>query len=148
MSDHTGRQLGNWVLESLLGTGAFGAVYLAKNPVIGQEAAVKVLHPQMATREVKRRFFAEARAASQARLADDDPRPHPGVVQIFDGDDGSRTGDGLCYIVMERLHGHDAAPRGAGGGRCRPLDGAARPAALAPDTLLAAPPPRRWSTAT
>jgi chemotaxis protein histidine kinase CheA len=134
--DYTGRQLGTWRLIRVLGTGAFGSVYLAKNPLIDREAAVKVLHPHLVPNQtIRRRFFDEARAASQARLEGDEG-PHPGVVQNFDGDDGSSNSEGLCYIVMERLVGKTLHEILADQGPLSAAETAALGAALA-DTLAA-----------
>lgn len=61
-----GVQIGSYVLDSLLGTGAFGVVWLAHRPETGERVAIKVLHPEAAlARESVERFKREAWALSQ-----------------------------------------------------------------------------------
>ncbi len=69
-----------------LGRGGTSAVYLARDQVLEIPIALKVLHPQLAgpaRSEARRRFFAEARLAAALR--------HPGVIAIYDLDEGART---------------------------------------------------------
>jgi predicted Ser/Thr protein kinase len=69
-----------------LGRGGTSAVYLARDQVLDIPIALKVLHPQLAgpaRSEARRRFFAEARLAAALR--------HPGVIAIYDLDEGART---------------------------------------------------------
>jgi predicted Ser/Thr protein kinase len=77
-----------------LGRGGTSTVYLARDPSLGIELALKVLHPQLAAfdrTEACHRFFHEARVAARLR--------HPGVVAIYDLDEETRT------LVMEHLSG-------------------------------------------
>ena len=61
-----GSQIGEYVLESLLGSGAFGVVWLGRRPSTGERVAIKVLHPEAAvSRENVERFRREAWALSQ-----------------------------------------------------------------------------------
>jgi serine/threonine protein kinase len=72
-----------------------GEVYLARHRVLGREAAIKVLLPEISLDEaVVMRFFNEARATAQLR--------HPNIVEIFDCD---ALPNGRAYIVMEFLAG-------------------------------------------
>jgi serine/threonine-protein kinase len=90
-----GTRVGNYRIESLIGEGGMGKVYLALHPGIGRNAAIKVLaageasDPQLASR-----FVTEARAANAIR--------HPNIVDIYDC---GVLGDGTPYIVMEYLEG-------------------------------------------
>jgi hypothetical protein len=96
-----GQTVGNYRLTRLLGEGGMGAVYLAEHPRIGRQAAVKILHAELArSEELVQRFFNEALAANAIR--------HPGIVEIFDS--GNLTGGG-AYIVMELLEGESVAAR-------------------------------------
>ena len=52
-----------------------GAVYLAYEPALDRRVAVKVLHPEMATAEMERRFISEAQTI--AKLAS-----QPNIVAI------------------------------------------------------------------
>jgi serine/threonine protein kinase len=60
-----GSQIGIYALESILGSGAFGVVWLAHRTDTGERVAIKVLHPEAAvSREVVERFRREAWALS------------------------------------------------------------------------------------
>jgi serine/threonine-protein kinase len=87
--------IGTYRLIRKIGEGGMGAVYLAEHTLLGRQAALKVLRPELSRHEeVVRRFFNEAKAVT--RIAD------PGIVQVFDF--GYAT-DGSAYIVMELLDG-------------------------------------------
>lgn len=61
-----GFQIGVYVLESLLGSGAFGVVWLARRADTDERVAIKVLHPEAAvSHESVERFRREAWALSQ-----------------------------------------------------------------------------------
>jgi serine/threonine-protein kinase len=95
-----GQILGGYRVIEQLGTGGMGVVYVAQHELIGKRAAVKVLLPELSRdAAVVRRFFNEARAATQVR--------HPGIVEVFDF---GHT-DGIAYIVMELLHGETLSAR-------------------------------------
>ncbi|WP_437928412.1 serine/threonine-protein kinase [Sorangium sp. So ce291] len=90
-----GQWLGPFQLIQLLGIGAMGAVYLARDTVLQRDVAVKLIAKGSADTDPDRRdrFLREARAA--ARLL------HPNVVQIFQvGEDAE-----VRYIAMEYVHG-------------------------------------------
>ena len=94
----TGRVLdGKYVLGPVIGRGAIGRVYRAKQLSLEREVAVKILNPGYSNHpEAIARFRLEARAASRIR--------HPGIVTILDW--GKDT-DGLFYLVIEYLPGRD-----------------------------------------
>ncbi|MDQ3336358.1 MAG: serine/threonine protein kinase [Myxococcota bacterium] len=96
-----GETLGHYRILSTIGKGGMGVVYLAEHTLIGRQAAVKLLLPEM-TRdaELVDRFFNEARAAAKAR--------HQGLVEVFDF---GYADDGSAYIVMEVLSGESLAAR-------------------------------------
>jgi serine/threonine protein kinase len=76
MIDLVGRQIGNYRLTRLLGSGNFADVYLGEHLHLDMhQAAIKVLRAQLA-REDMERFRAEARVL--AHLA------HPGIVRLLD----------------------------------------------------------------
>jgi WD40 repeat protein/serine/threonine protein kinase len=81
-------QLGPFQVLRVLGTGAFGVVYLAEDMRLGRQVALKVPRPEvMVTPSLRERFLREARAA--ARLH------HTNIVPVFEvGEAGP-----LCYIV-------------------------------------------------
>jgi serine/threonine-protein kinase len=91
------RIAGNYEILDLLGEGAMGRVYRAKQLSLDKVVAIKVLHKHLATdTKLAKRFHREARAAS--RLS------HPNSVQIIDF---GAAEDGTLYIAMEFLEGED-----------------------------------------
>ncbi|MFE2411319.1 serine/threonine-protein kinase [Kitasatospora sp. NPDC059408] len=99
---------GRYRLESLLGRGGFGSVWLATDARMGRKVAVKVLLEEHATdREAVSRFIREARTAGG--LAG----PH--IVTVHDygrvpagGGSGSGSGE-THYLVMEYVRGRSLA---------------------------------------
>ncbi len=91
-------------IESLLGRGGMGAVYVGRNLRTRKAWAIKVLLPEMSERGVVlQRFLAEAQAAGVIG--------HPGIVEIIDQDcDGD-----LYFLVMPKLEGEELAARIARG---------------------------------
>jgi parallel beta-helix repeat protein len=85
---------GRYVLESPLGRGGFGEVWQGTDRQLRRPVAVKVMDERVPD---ARRFEREARIA--ARLQ------HPGITVVHD----FGTHDGLPFIVMELLRGHDLA---------------------------------------
>jgi eukaryotic-like serine/threonine-protein kinase len=78
-----------------IGHGGMATVYRARDPRLGREVAVKVIHKHLRENpEVGTRFVAEARAAAKLR--------HPCIVDVFDvsGDD-----DPERYLVVELIRG-------------------------------------------
>ncbi|MFN3244266.1 MAG: protein kinase domain-containing protein [Planctomycetota bacterium] len=99
-------------LRQCIGVGAMGAVYLASDRTLGREVAVKLLQNAVfASPERHERFAREAKVLAALR--------HPNIVSVFDH---GRTGDGLHYIVMERLVGmplSEVLQQAEGDGRLR-----------------------------
>jgi serine/threonine-protein kinase len=88
-------------IESVLGRGGMGAVYLATNTGISKRVALKFLSKEAARHaDAVERFKREARAASMVESAH--------IVQIFD--DGTAE-DGRPFLVMELLRGEDLRAR-------------------------------------
>lgn len=78
-----------------IGHGGMATVYRARDPRLGREVAVKVIHKHLRENaEVAARFLAEARAAAKLR--------HPGIVEVYDV---STEEDGERYLVVELLRG-------------------------------------------
>jgi serine/threonine protein kinase/HD-like signal output (HDOD) protein len=111
LSELIGQQIGNYVVESLLGQGGMAVVYLARHPALGREVAVKLLSPEYkADVDLNARFLQEARVTANFR--------HPNIVEIYDlGDIGGRA-----YYTMERLVGTDLASHAAKRGRFPPAE--------------------------
>jgi len=89
------KQLGQYRLKTLIGSGGMGEVYLAEHVLMKRPCAIKVIHPEKAgDPKVLARF--EREVQSTARLS------HWNSVDIFDY---GRTQDGTFYYVMEYLPG-------------------------------------------
>lgn len=86
---------GKFRILKKIGAGGMGAVYLAEEPDMGREVAIKILHPSLKGRsDLVSRFRREARAMSQLK--------HPHTVRVFMY---GELEDGSLYIVMEMLEG-------------------------------------------
>src|SRR6266542_2679804 len=87
---------GQYKIESLLGKGGMGAVFLARHILLGDRVAIKILPPEVRNNaEWLRRFRREGQAARRFR--------HANAVTVYD----LRTaGDGTIYMVMEYVEGH------------------------------------------
>lgn len=98
---YLGRTLGGnrYVLLGLLGEGAMGAVYLARQVPLEREVAVKVIRP-LATSNPRARDLLMQRFTREAQLQAD--FNHHAVVTLIDF---GVEPDGTMYMVMERLHG-------------------------------------------
>jgi serine/threonine-protein kinase len=89
------KQLGQYRLRRLLGTGGMGEVYLAEHQLLKRPCAIKLIRPEKAgDPQALARFEREVQAA--ARLS------HWNSIEIFDY---GRTEDGVFYYVMEYLPG-------------------------------------------
>jgi serine/threonine-protein kinase len=94
-----GQPVGNYRIVARLGQGGMGVVYLAEHDILGRQAAVKVLRPELSGgADLVKRFFQEARATAQLR--------HPAFVEVFDS---GTLPDGRAYLVMEYLAGESLA---------------------------------------
>ena len=99
MADRVGQQLGNYRLMHLLGHGGFAEVYLGEHIYLKSQAAIKVLHTQLADAADIENFRREAETI--VSLA------HPHIVRVLDFD----VKDGVPFFVM------DYAPNGTLRGR-------------------------------
>jgi tRNA A-37 threonylcarbamoyl transferase component Bud32 len=90
--------LGRFEIERVLGQGGFGIVYLARDPLLNRQVALKVprLHA-LASEALRERFRREARATAAL--------DHPHIVPIHEtGDVGP-----LCYIACAYCEGPSLA---------------------------------------
>src|SRR5262245_27382342 len=89
-----GTRIGPYEVVSVLGAGGMGEVYRARDPRLDRIVAVKALPAdKLADEGRKRRFLAEARAASALN--------HPNIVGIHD----LATANGTDFLVMEYVPG-------------------------------------------
>ncbi|HVE84857.1 MAG TPA: serine/threonine-protein kinase [Myxococcales bacterium] len=91
-----GKVLDNrYQIESVLGHGGMGMVFLATQTNMKRQVAVKTLHPSLASSpQFFERFRREAETASQLN--------HPNIITVFDF---GRSQDGTYYFVMELVNG-------------------------------------------
>jgi serine/threonine-protein kinase len=93
------KQLGQYKLKRLIGSGGMGDVYLAEHVLMKRPCAIKVIRPEKAgDPKVLARFEREVQAT--AKLS------HWNSVDIFDY---GRADDGTFYYVMEYLPGMNLA---------------------------------------
>ena len=89
-----GRQLGAYRIVSLLGSGGMGEVYLAHDPRLGRDVAIKVLPDAHAVDPDRRvRFEREARVLASLN--------HPHIAAIY----GVEETDGVSGLVLELVDG-------------------------------------------
>ncbi|RKG98204.1 serine/threonine-protein kinase [Corallococcus carmarthensis] len=93
-----GAQLGEFVIQERIGAGGMGVVYRAEHPIIGKQAAIKVLRAELMSAEQAQRLLVEARSVNAIR--------HPGILDIFNF---GALPDGRPYVVMELLQGQSLA---------------------------------------
>jgi serine/threonine-protein kinase len=85
--------IGRYQVGRLLGRGGMSEVYLARDPVLDRDVAVKLIAGELDDQTARRRLVREARAAGRLQ--------HPNIVTIFDAGEH----DGRPYIAMEYVCG-------------------------------------------
>ena len=100
-----GSTLGPYKIRSQLGQGGMGVVYLAQDPRLKRQVAIKLLPPDL-TRDdtAMQRFRQEAQAASAL--------DHPNICNIHEINE---TADGQLYLVMAHYDGETLKERIARG---------------------------------
>src|SRR5438105_8671336 len=94
-----GKELGNYIVKTMIGEGGMGAVFAGEHRFLGDVVAIKVLHGSFANNEnVTQRFFQEAKSSREIK--------HPGIIKIIDF---GQAKDGALYLVMELLEGKSLA---------------------------------------
>jgi eukaryotic-like serine/threonine-protein kinase len=93
--------IGRYQVTRVLGQGGFGRVFLAHDPDLHRDVAIKVPIPGGAAMFLDvEAYLREAQIL--ARLA------HPNIVPVYDV---GRTGDGHFYVVSKYMEGGDLATR-------------------------------------
>ncbi|HEX7554121.1 MAG TPA: serine/threonine-protein kinase [Geothrix sp.] len=89
-------RLGKFEIVRLLAQGSMGEVYVGRDPIIGREVAIKVIHTSANMGpEARERFATEARAAGVLN--------HPNIVTVHEmGEE-----QGVLYLAMELVKGED-----------------------------------------
>src|SRR5213080_497898 len=89
-----GKLIGHYRIESLVGVGGMGEVYLARDERLGRKAALKLLPDSLTTDETQlSRFKNEARTASSLN--------HPNILTVYEiGTEGNRQ-----FIATEFIEG-------------------------------------------
>ena len=90
----SGTNLGRYQVESLLGAGGMGEVYLARDKQLDRPVALKILPPDLvANPDRMRRFVQEAKAAATLN--------HPHIAHIYE----IGQADDINFIAMEFIEG-------------------------------------------
>jgi serine/threonine protein kinase len=96
MADASSSWIGKYQIIELLGEGAMGVVYKARDSALDRTVAIKVMNESIARQEdLRKRFLREAQAAGSFQ--------HPNVVCIHDLGEM----DGHLFIAMEFIEGWD-----------------------------------------
>ena len=85
-------RIGRYDVVRSLGSGATSTVYLAQDPLVGRQVAIKLLSAESRDAHAER-FVREMNILAQVR--------HPNIVQIHD----AGTFEGRPYSVMEHVAG-------------------------------------------
>ncbi len=96
----TGRTVGGYHLQTLLGAGGMGEVYRAHDSKLGRDVAIKIL-PRAVTSDAARlvRFEREARMLAALN--------HPNICAIY----GLEEADGMRFLILELVAGGTLAER-------------------------------------
>lgn len=100
------KSIGRYEIQRELGRGAMGQVYLAHDPRLHRQVALKTYSlpdgvSEELAREFHARFIREAQAAASLS--------HPGIVTIYDAGEDPATG--VPYIAMEFVQGQSLKQR-------------------------------------
>jgi len=104
-----GKSIGRFEIVRELGRGAQSVVYLARDPHLQREVAIKTLHFSRPDPQKNQQLLSEARMVSQLS--------HPNIVPIFEA--GEEKGD--LYLVFEYVPGLNLAEYLRANGRLTPV---------------------------
>jgi eukaryotic-like serine/threonine-protein kinase len=91
-------QIGRYVVERLLGRGAFGKVFRCHDGVLKRSVAVKVPHGHLLS--APELYLEEARVLASLE--------HPAIVPVYDA---GQTEAGMCYVVSKFIEGSNLKVR-------------------------------------
>jgi serine/threonine protein kinase len=101
----TGATLGAYRVDSILGRGGMGVVYLARDLRLDRRVALKVLSPDLANDPgFRERFTRESRMAASI--------DHLNIIPVYEAGDA----DGVLYLAMRYVEGMDLRDTLIGGG--------------------------------
>jgi predicted Ser/Thr protein kinase len=104
-----GERFGGYTIESLIGRGGMGSVYLATHERLQRKVALKVIAPELAgDGDFRGRFLRESQLAASL--------DHPHVIPIYDADEV----DGVLYLAMRYVDGPSLRERIRERGRLSP----------------------------
>src|SRR6266516_4694757 len=96
VDQQVGTEIPGYRIESVIGRGGMGVVYLAEDVHLKRKVALKVLAPELAQDEkFRERFVRESQLAASL--------DHPNIIPIFE----AREVEGLLYIAMRYVEGTD-----------------------------------------
>ena len=91
---NVGEEFGPYTIESVLGQGGMGTVFLARHARLERRVALKVISPAFADDPgFRARFLRESQLAASL--------DHPHVIPIYDADEI----DGVFYLAMRYVDG-------------------------------------------
>ncbi len=96
-------QVGRYIIKGQLGKGAMGVVYLAEDPVLGRQAAIKTV--DLSVEDPAEREFLRTRLLRDARAAAG--LTHPNIVSVYDVVEDTDA----AYLVLEFVPGDTLAAR-------------------------------------
>jgi serine/threonine-protein kinase len=95
----TPKSIGRYEVQRVLGHGAMGVVYLARDPILQRLVAIKAMREQTSDMEnTRERFRREAEISAKLN--------HPNVITVFDVGDDPEVG---AYLAMEFVDGRSLA---------------------------------------
>jgi serine/threonine protein kinase len=98
-----GRRIAHFEILNELGAGGMGVVYRARDLVLHRDVALKIIQPDKANADFRRRFLEEARIA--ATLA------HPAIAAVYEAGEieGGPSRDPEIYVAQELVEGETLA---------------------------------------
>lgn len=113
---HWPERIGPYEIQGVLGEGAMGRVYLARQHNPDRDVALKVLKSLSLTADAQRRFEREIAALSALE--------HPHIARVYAAGESESAGEHVQWFAMERIEGQDLrrfAEAGRGPARILPL---------------------------